>query len=175
MTDNKTIREVEAHIGAIASLLGISPTESNRETPYRVAKMYCTELFKNLNAPIEELDAKMKLFDATECSGGEVVIKDIPFHSVCEHHWLPFFGTCTISYVPDQSVLGLSKFPRVVDFYSRKPQLQERLTREIGNYLCGLLQPKSLTVTMTATHTCVMCRGIESPCETTTKYEYVRK
>lgn len=172
MTDESVMRKIENHIGAIADLLGIAPTESNRDTPHRVAKMYCTELFSNLNAPIKELDYKMKLFDAPE-GAGRVEINDIPFHSVCEHHWLPFFGTCNISYVPDKKVLGLSKFPRVVDFYSRKPQLQERLTQEIGDYLCAILHPKELEITMTAKHTCVMCRGIESNCETHTEFSYL--
>lgn len=172
MTDIEKLKEVEKHVGAIASLLGITVTESNSETPYRVAKMYCTELFRNINTPIEDLDAQMKLFNV-EGESKVVKIKGIPFHSICEHHWMPFFGYCGIEYVPNNKVLGLSKFPRVVDFYSRKPQLQEKLTNEIGEYLCSILQPISLRVKMTATHTCVMCRGIESPCETETEFEYI--
>lgn len=166
------MKEVEEHISAISSLLDIPVTDSNRDTPHRVAKMYCTELFRNRNdRNRDELVESMTLFDAPE-NPQEVTVSDIPFWSVCEHHWLPFGGVCTVSYVPDKKIIGLSKIPRVVKYYSKMPQLQEKLTNDIGNFLCEIIQPKSLTVVIKAEHTCVACRGAEVPCSTTTHFEY---
>ena len=173
MIDNK-VEEIKKHIEAIADILGIEKNASNENTPLRVAKMYCNELFKNRNgAHLEELNSRMKVFP-NENVESPITVSGIEFCSTCEHHWLPFMGTVTVSYVPDLSIVGLSKIPRVVKYFSQRPQLQERLTNDIGKYLVDLLQPKSLTVVVKATHTCVMCRGAESNCETTTSYEFWR-
>ena len=83
---------------------------------------------------------------------------------------MPFIDKATVGYVPDKRIVGLSKIPRVVKYYSKRPQLQEQLTTEIGDYLFNLLQPKAVFVEVTAMHTCVLCRGAESDCETTTSY-----
>ena len=172
MADKNLVDKVAKHIGAISSLLGIEVTESNKDTPYRVAKMYCNELFKNRDPDsIEELDLKMKAFP-NEGVSTAVTVSDIEFCSTCEHHWLPFMGLVEVSYVPNDCIIGLSKIPRVVKYFSQRPQLQERLTSDIGNYLVEVLRPKSLTVKVVATHTCVMCRGAESKCNTTTTFEY---
>lgn len=169
LIDNK-VEEIRKHVEAIAEILGIEKTESNENTSLRVAKMYCNELFKNRNNNnIEELNSRMKVFDS-EGNTSPVVMKGIKFYSVCEHHWLPFFGECTVTYIPKKKIIGLSKIPRVVKFFSQKPQLQERLTKEIGDYLFKLLDPEYLCVEMTAKHCCVMCRGAESECETETRY-----
>lgn len=169
---NNKVEEIKKHVEAIADILGIEKTESNENTPLRVAKMYCNELFVNRNNDnIEELNSRMKVFSA-DGNSSPVKMDNIPFNSVCEHHWLPFFGTVSVHYEPQDKIIGLSKIPRVVKYFSKKPQLQERLTQEIGEYLVWVLKPKSLTVTITATHTCVMCRGIESPCDTTTEFKY---
>ena len=174
MIDNK-VEEIKKHIEAIADILGIEKTSSNENTPLRVAKMYCNELFKNRNdANLEELNSRMKVFP-NEGTKTPITVHGIEFCSTCEHHWLPFMGEVTVSYVPDKSIIGLSKIPRVVKYFSQRPQLQERLTNDIGEYLVDLLQPKSLTVVVKATHTCVMCRGAESNCETSTSYEYRRE
>ena len=172
MTDYDTLFKIEEHISAISSLLGIPVTDSNRDTPHRVAKMYCSELFKNRNGQnYDELVASMKLFDAPE-NAGPVTVEDIEFWSVCEHHWLPFGGICSVTYIPDKKIIGLSKIPRAVKYYSQMPQLQEKLTDDIGKFLCAILQPKYLKVEMVAKHTCVMCRGAESNCQTKTIFEY---
>jgi len=174
MIDNK-VEEIKKHIEAIADILGLEKTASNENTPLRVAKMYCNELFKNRNgANLEELNSRMKVFP-NENVDTPITISGIEFCSTCEHHWLPFMGTVTVSYVPDLNIVGLSKIPRVVKYFSQRPQLQERLTNDIGKYLVELLNPKSLTVEVKATHTCVMCRGAESKCETTTTYEFWRE
>ena len=173
MIDNK-VEEIKKHIEAIADILGIEKNASNENTPLRVAKMYCNELFKNRNgANLEELNSRMKVFP-NEGVDTPIVVEDIEFCSTCEHHWLPFMGTVAVSYVPDKSIIGLSKIPRVVKYFSQRPQLQERLTRDIGWYLVKLLRPKSLSVEVTATHTCVMCRGAESHCNTKTTFNYTR-
>ena len=173
MIDNK-VEEIKKHIESIVDILGIEKNASNENTPLRVAKMYCNELFKNRNgANLEELNSRMKVFP-NEGITTPVTVQGIEFSSTCEHHWLPFMGTVSVSYVPSESIVGLSKIPRVVQYFSQRPQLQERLTKDIGQYLVDLLQPKSLTVVVEATHTCVMCRGAESHCNTTTSFEYRR-
>lgn len=177
MIDNK-VEEIKKHIEAISEILGLEVTESNENTPLRVAKMYCNELFKNRNnSNIDELNSRMKLFPYTPTGGIKqpVTMRGIEFHSTCEHHWLPFMGVATVSYLPSDKIIGLSKIPRVVKYFSQKPQLQERLTDEIGEYLFNLLQPEWLCVTLVATHTCVMCRGAESDCETETHYSKTKE
>ena len=164
------IKEIAVHISAISSLLGIEVTDSNKDTPVRVAKMYCNELFKSRNNEgKEELDSKMAVFPA---ESNDPVTVEVPFYSMCEHHWLPFFGTVSVTYIPDKTIIGLSKIPRVVEFFSKKPQLQERFTTEIGEYLVSVIDPKYLSVRVVAEHTCVSMRGAKSPCSTTTVYEY---
>lgn len=171
MIDNK-VEEIKKHIEAISDILGFEKTNSNENTPLRVAKMYCNELFKNRNNEnIEELNSQMKLFDYYPSGVTQpIVMRGIEFHSTCEHHWLPFMGIAEVSYKPTNKIIGLSKIPRVVKYFSQKPQLQEKLTNEIGEYLFNLLQPEWIKVKLTATHTCVMCRGAESDCETETSY-----
>ena len=164
------IMQIAEHISAISSLLGIEVTESNKDTPIRVAKMYCNELFRNRNnRHLDELNAKMKVFPAENHNPVSV---EVPVNSSCEHHWLPFMGNVVVTYVPKDKIIGLSKIPRVVDYFSKKPQLQERLTTEIGEYLVSVIDPEYLSVRMVATHTCVSIRGAKSPCKTTTVYEY---
>lgn len=161
----------------MVDILGIHITESNKDTPRRIAKMLNEEVFCNRNNHnIEELNNKMTLFD-NENKGSDNIIKvsDIEFSSMCEHHWMPFFGTVYVEYVPDEKIIGLSKIPRVVKYFSKKPQLQERLTEEIGKYLVQLLNPKRLEVIVVATHTCVKCRGIETDCETRTGFKFNRE
>lgn len=173
MSDYDTLIKIEEHVRAISSLLGIPVTESNQDTPHRVAKMYYNELFKNRNGMnIEELNASMKLFKC-EGTSDSITIKGIKFSSVCEHHWMPFMGEASVMYVPNENIIGLSKIPRVVKYFSCRPQLQERLTNDIGLYLTNLLKPRYLRVELVATHTCVMCRGAESECETRTVYTFM--
>lgn len=170
MIDNK-VEAVREHIESIMQILEIPITESNKNTPLRVAKMWCNELFENRNNyNIGELNSRMKLFP-NEYGENLIVMKDIEFNSVCEHHWLPFSGKVSVGYVPSDKVIGLSKIPRVVKYFSRKPQLQEQLTQEIGEYLYDLLKPSALYIMVEATHQCVKCRGAESDCSTITFYK----
>ena len=159
-------------ISELMGNLGIELTPGNEDTPRRVAKMYA-EMFSNINgANYSNLLESMTLFD-NNGSDSPITIKNIKFHSMCEHHWLPFFGLCDITYIPRNSILGLSKFPRAVKYFCKKPQIQEGLTREIGEFLVGVLNPKMLKVTLhDVTHTCVLVRGAEAECTTDTIYEY---
>ena len=125
------------------------------ETPKRVANMY-EEIFAGLT---EDPKQHIKLFN--EQSNDEmVIVKDIPFYSMCEHHLLPFFGKAHIGYIPsDNKIIGLSKLARIVDNFAIKPQVQERLTSDIADFLNDNLQPKGVAVIMEAEHMCMTMRG----------------
>ena len=125
------------------------------ETPERVARMY-EEIFAGLT---EDPKQHIKLFN--EQSNDEmVIVKDIPFYSMCEHHLLPFFGKAHIGYIPsDNKIIGLSKLARIVDNFAKKPQVQERLTSDIADFLNDNLQPKGVAVIMEAEHMCMTMRG----------------
>ena len=125
------------------------------ETPKRVANMY-EEIFAGLTEDPKQL---IKLFN--EQSNDEmVIVKDIPFYSMCEHHLLPFFGKAHIGYIPsDNKIIGLSKLARIVDNFAKKPQVQERLTSDIADFLNDNLQPKGVAVIMEAEHMCMTMRG----------------
>lgn len=169
-------KQVSVYISDIMEALGIAKTPDNIETPTRIAKMLSRELFSNEGKSIIELDKHMTAFPNPQKRASVVKIKDIPFHSVCEHHWLPFFGMCDIEYIPNEEILGLSKFPRIVKWFCKKPQVQERLTGQIGEYLVRTLNPLYVKVTLRdTTHTCVKVRGVEAECSTDTVYEFSRK
>lgn len=125
------------------------------ETPKRVANMY-EEIFAGLT---EDPKQHIKLFN--EQSNDEmVIVKDIPFYSMCEHHLLPFFGKAHIGYIPsDNKIIGLSKLAKIVDNFAKKPQVQERLTSDIADFLNDNLQPKGIAVIMEAEHMCMTMRG----------------
>ncbi len=92
-----------------------------------------------------------------------VVVKDIPFYSLCEHHLLPFFGTAAVAYIPSNQVIGLSKIPRIVEMYARRLQVQERLTQQIADFLMERVQPQGVGVVLEATHLCMAMRGVQKP------------
>lgn len=166
------IEAIEQHIKAVCDILGVEETPSNLNTPKRVAKMYVNEFFRTLNnAHLEELNATMTVFPG-EGITSPVVIKGVKFHGVCEHHLLPFMGEVEVEYIPGEVIIGLSKIPRVVKYFSQRPQLQERLTQDIGRYLVGILLPKYLLVRIVAEHTCVSCRGAENEVHTETLFVY---
>lgn len=133
--------------------------EGLRETPDRVAKMY-QEVFGGLRKNPGEV---IKIF-REEKYEELVMVKDIPFFSFCEHHLLPFIGTATVAYIPNDSIItGISKLARVVDIISKRPQLQERLTTQIANTLMDTLKPKGVLVIIEAEHLCMTIRGIKKP------------
>jgi GTP cyclohydrolase I len=140
--------------------LGEDPErEGLLKTPERVARAY-EEIFAGYDVDPESMinDA---FFD-TEYND-MVVVKDIEFFSMCEHHMLPFFGKAHVAYIPDGKVLGLSKIPRIVEMYARRLQLQEKLTHEIADFIQELLNPRGVAVIMTGQHMCSMMRGVNKP------------
>ena len=147
---SKAVREILIAVGEDPDREGL------RRTPERVARMY-TELFAGLDSdPAALLRAKF-----SETYDELVVLKDIPFNSMCEHHLMPFEGRAGVAYLPDGQVVGISKLARVVDAFAHRPQVQERLTSQIADVLMEAVKPKGVAVVMTATHTCMTCRGIK--------------
>jgi GTP cyclohydrolase IA len=128
--------------------------EGLKETPYRVMNAF-TELLGGYNTRVENL---LKTFN--DSCDEMVLVTDIDFVSVCEHHLLPFTGVAHVGYIPEGSVVGLSKIPRLVDCFARRLQIQERLTYQIGSCLFECVKPKGVGVVMEAHHSCVSCRGV---------------
>ena len=127
-------------------------------TPDRVAKM-CEEIFAGFGQDAREL---MRAVFTEKCSE-IVLVRDIAFNSTCEHHLLPFSGHAHVAYIPDGKVLGLSKFARVVDIYSRRLQVQERLTNQVADLIMEELAPIGVAVIVDATHSCMTSRGVRKP------------
>jgi GTP cyclohydrolase I len=145
--------------GAIREILlavGEDPDrEGLRHTPDRIARMY-GELFSGLHRnPKEELQRTF-----TEKYDEMVLVKDIGFESMCEHHLLPFFGKAHVGYIPKGQIIGLSKLARVVEVLSRRPQVQERMTEQIADLIMGELKPRGVGVILEASHTCMTIRGV---------------
>jgi GTP cyclohydrolase I len=147
--------------GAILSLLRAVGEKPDREglknTPKRVARMY-TELLSGYRADPQKI-VNGALFNITYDE--MVIVRDIEFYSLCEHHLLPFLGRAHVAYLPDGKVIGLSKIPRIVDIYARRFQVQERMTRQIADLLHELLEPKGVAVVVEALHLCSMMRGVK--------------
>ncbi len=128
------------------------------ETPERIAKMY-QEVFSSIGKDAKEILSKTFTAEDNEM----VIEKDIVFYSMCEHHFLPFYGKAHIAYIPDGKVVGLSKLARTVELYSKKPQLQERLTHEIADAIMEFLDTKGVMVMIEAEHMCMTMRGVKKP------------
>ena len=130
------------------------------DTPQRVSRMY-KEIFKGMD---ENPKDYLKIFDCENTSDQDIItICNIPFYSMCEHHLLPFFGEVSIAYIPnDNKILGLSKFPRIVECFSRRLQIQENLSNQIITFLYDNLKPKGILVCIEAEHLCMTMRGIKS-------------
>ena len=148
-----------AACGMILEAIGEDPQrEGLRETPERMARMY-EEVFAGLeNQPMERMKT---IF--SEDYDEIVVVKDIPFFSMCEHHLLPFTGKAHTAYMPAGKVLGLSKLARAVDAYARRPQIQERLTNQVASLIEEVAEPRGVVVVLEASHTCMTIRGVRKP------------
>ena len=147
---------------AIAEILGAIGEDSSREglkkTPERVARMYET-LFSGIGAnPGDAIDT---VFEAKHHD--PVVLTNLDFHSVCEHHLLPFFGEARMAYVPNGKIAGISKLARALDVAARRPQVQERLTSAVADAIFGVLEPDGVIVELEAEHLCMSMRGIQKP------------
>ncbi len=132
-------------------------TEVYKNTPKRIAKAY-KEIFSGMD---DGNEPKITLFDNPGYND-ILSIKDIPFYSMCEHHLLPFFGTVSIAYIPGEKIIGLSKLPRISRFFSAKPQVQERLTKEIADFISEKVKAKGVIVIIKARHLCMEMRGVKS-------------
>ena len=150
---------IAAAVREILSAIGEDPDrEGLRETPQRVARMY-QELFSGLHD--DPATHTKKFF--SENYNEIVLVRDISFNSICEHHLMPFMGTVHIGYIPDGRVIGLSKLARVIEVFSHRPQLQERLTEDIAELLYRELKAKAVAVVVEAEHTCMTLRGVKKP------------
>jgi len=134
----------------------IAPKQHIEETPKRLAKMYVNELLKGCFTEPPKLTTFNNVHEHSP-----VIVKDIKVKSMCSHHFIPFIGNAVVFYLPNVKLVGLSKFSRIVNYFSRRPQVQEELTREISEYLNIQLQPKVLAVGIKAQHLCMSHRGAE--------------
>jgi GTP cyclohydrolase I len=151
---------IQAMVEQILFLLGEDPTRDGLvKTPERVAKAYKFFTQGYQEDPAEILNGALYPIDYDEM----VVIRDIDFFSLCEHHLLPFYGKSHVAYLPSRQIVGLSKIPRLVEVYSRRLQVQERLTVQIAETLQQTLNPQGVAVVMEARHLCMMMRGVETP------------
>jgi GTP cyclohydrolase I len=158
LIDTTKIKEA---ISSVIKAIGEDPQrEGLMGTPERIADMY-NELFSGIN-----MDAKSELIVGFEVGHREMVIlRDIPFYSMCEHHLLPFYGVAHVGYIPNEEgrVVGVSKLARVVEIFAKRPQLQERMTSQIADAICEALQPDGVAVVVQAEHLCMTMRGIKKP------------
>lgn len=150
---------IERAVHEIIHAVGEDPArEGLVDTPARVARMFA-ELFEGLRVnPADHLSV-------TFSAGADemVILRDIPFYSVCEHHFMPFHGTAAVGYIPDGRVVGISKLARLVEGFARRPQLQERLTGQVADALMDTLRPDGVAVVIEAEHLCMTQRGIKKP------------
>ena len=150
--------EIEKTVRQLIEQIGEDPDrEGLLRTPHRVAKSL-DELLAGQNQTLEQVVGQgMFNEDVSEM----VLVKDIEFYSLCEHHILPFFGKAHVAYIPDGKVIGLSKLPRIVDVFARRLQVQERMTNQIAQAVQEVLQPKGVGVVTDASHLCMMMRGVQ--------------
>jgi GTP cyclohydrolase I len=152
------IQNIAAHFREIMLVLGLDlEDDSLSGTPHRVAKMFIQETFSGLFA---ENEPEMTAFENKDHYTEMLIEKDIAVYSTCEHHFVPIIGKAHIGYIPGGKVVGLSKLNRIVHYFSKRPQLQERLTVQIAAYLKKALQTEDVAVVIEATHLCVASRGI---------------
>jgi len=169
MTDKETSEKIvdAARVDQVAGIirdlmteLGLNLEDPNlRETDRRVAKMYF-EMFSGLRLGTEP---KITTFPNDEGYNEMVMVKQIPFYSLCSHHFVPFYGHAHIAYIPSDRIVGLSKLPRIVEFYAHRPQLQERLTEQVISYIDDKLKPQGAMVVIEGRHLCVEMRGVKKP------------
>ena len=152
------IGEVQSAVLRILQAIGEDPNrEGLKRTPERIARMYAELLSGYQMDPLKLVNGA--LFDIKYDE--MVIVRDIEFYSLCEHHMLPFMGRVHVAYIPDGKVLGLSKIPRIVDLYAHRLQVQERLTRQIADFIRDLLHPQGVAVVVEALHLCMSMRGVQ--------------
>lgn len=160
VVESEKVLRIAKHVRGLLEELGLDQTDPHlRHTDIRVAKMYL-EMFQGLD---EGAEPQVTTFPNDEDYSHMVMEKNIPFYSLCAHHLVPFYGKAHIAYIPDQRIIGLSKFARILDFYARRPQLQERLTEQVVRYFEEELKPRGAMVVIEARHLCVEMRGVKKP------------
>jgi GTP cyclohydrolase I len=158
LTDDEKISKIEGHFREIMTVLGLDlKDDSLNGTPHRVAKMYVKEVFSGLN-PKNRPHAR--LFENKYNYDQMLVEKEITFYSHCEHHFVPIYGKAHVAYFSSGKVIGLSKINRIVQYFSKRPQVQERLTVQIGKEIERVLKTKDVAVVIDANHMCVASRGV---------------
>ncbi len=159
LTDEEKMAKIEHHFREIMQTLGLDLNDDSlRGTPRRVAKMYVQEIFSGLNPKNKP---KIALFDNKYGYYDMLVEKDITFYSNCEHHFVPIIGKAHIAYISNGQVIGLSKLNRIVQYFAKRPQVQERLTMQIAKELSQILGTESVAVVIDAHHLCVSSRGVQ--------------
>ena len=165
MTDDEKIQAIQKHFESIMNIMGLDLTDDSlKGTPYRVAKMYVKEIFSGLNPANKP---KMALFENKYKYNEMLVEKNISFYSNCEHHFVPIMGKAHVSYISSGRVIGLSKLNRLVEYFAKRPQVQERLTMQIGKELQKVLGTDDVAVLIDAKHLCVASRGVEDDTSST--------
>lgn len=173
LTDAEKIDEIATHFKAIMEILGLDLTDDSLQgTPYRVAKMYVQEIFSGLNPANKP---KIALFENKYHYNEMLVEKNISFYSNCEHHFVPIMGKAHVAYISNGKVIGLSKLNRIVQYFSKRPQVQERLTVQIGEELKRVLGSEDVAVIIDAKHLCVSSRGIKDESSATVTSFYSGK
>lgn len=170
LSDDQKIELIEDKFREIMDVLGLDLNDDSLGgTPHRVAKMFVKEIFYGLNP---ENKPKISVFENKFKYGEMLVEKNINLNSTCEHHFLPIIGKAHVAYVSSGEVIGLSKINRIVDYFARRPQVQERLTVQIAAELKRILKTEDVAVAIEAKHMCVSSRGIEDESSTTLTAEY---
>ena len=172
-SDDEKVEIIQGLFGEIMTTLGLDLSDDSlKGTPYRVAKMYVKEMFKGLNPANKP---HMAVFDNKYKYSQMLVEKNITFFSACEHHFLPIIGTAHVAYISEGTVIGLSKINRIVQYYAKRPQVQERLALQILNDLKQSLGTEDVAVLMEGKHLCVSSRGVEDINSSTITVEYSGK
>lgn len=166
ITHEGTREQIEEHLKAIMELQGLDlEDDSLMDTPKRWSKVLTKEKFYGLD--YENFPKCTTVINKDRDGGDLVILRDIEVKSLCEHHYEPIVGYCQIAYIPGNNIMGLSKFNRIVDFFARRPQIQERLTKQIFHALKFILETDNIAVVIDAEHMCVKMRGVEDPCSDT--------
>ncbi len=170
LEDNEKMERISFHFSKIMETLGLDLNDDSlKGTPQRVAKMYIKEVFHGLDPKNKP---EVTLFDNKFGYNEMLVEKDIKVHSYCEHHFVPILGRAHIAYFSHGKVIGLSKINRIVDYYSRRPQVQERLTIQIAEELKKILKTEDVAVIIDSAHMCVITRGVQDVNSTTVTASY---
>lgn len=165
LSEGQKIETIAKNFKEILTTLGMDlSNDSLKDSPKRIARMYVREVFKGLNP---ENFPKITVIENDMNYDQMVVVRDVTILSTCEHHFVTIDGKATIAYIPHQKVIGLSKINRIADFFSRRPQVQERLTKQIADCLTHVLETENVAVHINARHYCVISRGVQDSHSTT--------